>query len=144
MKPHRLLPILTLLFVCSFFALVRADDANHIVSSSGTEVRQWEVTGPWGGDVRALVASPADSNLLFLGTSDGQIFKSRDGARTWQRLRPGLERRGLSIDHIVIDPRNPNTMYVGAWAVARDEQGGVFKSEDGGAHWKVLDATKGL
>jgi photosystem II stability/assembly factor-like uncharacterized protein len=148
MKIHRLLPILTVLFVCSFIALSRADDrgddANHIVSSSGTEVRQWEVTGPWGGDVRTLVASPADSNLLFLGTSDGQIFKSRDGARTWQRLRPGLERRGLSIDHIVIDPRNPSMMYVGAWAVARDEQGGVFKSEDGGAHWKVLDATKGL
>lgn len=148
MKAHRLLPILTLLFVCSFIAVSaaddRADDANHIVSSSGTEVRQWEVTGPWGGDVRALVASPADSNLLYLGTSDGQIFRSNDGARTWQRLRPGLERRGLSIDHIVIDPRNPSTIYAGAWAVARDEQGGVFKSDDAGAHWKVLDGTKGL
>jgi photosystem II stability/assembly factor-like uncharacterized protein len=146
MKPYRLLPILTLLFVCSFAALTQADDANHIVSSnpSGTEVRQWEVTGPWGGDVRSLVASPADSNLLYLGTSDGQIFRSKDAARTWQRLHPGLERRGLSVDHIVIDPRNPNTMYAGAWAVARDEQGGVFRSDDGGEHWKVLDGTRGL
>src|ERR1041384_5049027 len=144
MKNLRLLPLLTLLFVCSFIAFVRADDANHISSSTPTEVRQWEVTGPWGGDVRALVASPADSSLLFLGTSDGQLFKSSDGSRTWQRLRPGLERRGLSIDHIVIDPRNPNIMYVGAWAVARDEQGGVFKSEDGGSRWTVLDGTKGL
>ena len=148
MKAYRLLPILTLLFVCSFVALSaaddRVDDANHIVSSNGTEVRQWEVTGPWGGDVRALVASPSDSSLLYLGTSDGQIFRSNDGARTWQRLRPGLERRGLSIDHIVIDPRNPSTMYAGAWAVARDEQGGVFKSDDAGAHWKPLDGTKGL
>jgi photosystem II stability/assembly factor-like uncharacterized protein len=146
MKAYRLLPILTLLFVCSLVALTRADDANHIVSfsTSGTEVRQWEVTGPWGGDVRSLVASPSDSNLLYLGTSDGQIFRSKDAARTWQRLRPGLERRGLSVDHIVIDPRDTNTVYAGAWAVARDEQGGVFRSEDGGEHWKMLDGTKGL
>jgi photosystem II stability/assembly factor-like uncharacterized protein len=144
MKSFRFLPLLTLLFVCSFTAFVRADDANHISSSTATEVRQWEVTGPWGGDVRALTASPSDSSLLFLGTSDGQLFRSSDGARTWQRLRPGLERRGLSIDHIVIDPRNPSTMYVGAWAVARDEQGGVFKSDDGGSKWKLLDGTKGL
>lgn len=146
MRFYRLLPILTLVFVCSFVALTRADDANHIVSSntSGSEVRQWEVTGPWGGDVRSLVASPSDSSLLYLGTSDGQIFRSKNGARTWQRLHPGLERRGLSVDHIVIDPRNPNTVYAGAWAVARDEAGGVFRSDDGGEHWKALDATKGL
>ncbi len=154
MKAYRLFPILTLLLVCSFIAVIRADDqaydwaddANHIVASStsGTEVHQWEVTGPWGGDVRSLVDSPADSNVLYLGTSDGQIFRSKDGARTWQRLRPGLERRGLSIDHIVIDPRNPNTVYAGAWAVARDEQGGVFRSDDGGDHWKLLEGTKGL
>lgn len=146
MKPYRLFSILTLLIVCSFVALTRADDATHIVSSnaSGSEVRQWEVTGPWGGDVRSLVASPSDSSVLYLGTSDGQIFRSKDGARTWQRLHPGLERRGLSVDHIVIDPRNPKTVYAGAWAVARDEQGGVFRSEDGGEHWKVLEGTKGL
>ncbi|HJZ68146.1 MAG TPA: YCF48-related protein, partial [Blastocatellia bacterium] len=43
-----------------------------------------------------------------------------------------------------IDPSNTNIIYAGAWAVARDEQGGVFKSEDGGDHWKLLEATKGL
>jgi photosystem II stability/assembly factor-like uncharacterized protein len=146
MKIYRLLPILILVFVCASAALVTADDAAHIVSSSTSEkeVRQWEVTGPWGGDVRTLVASPADSNLLYLGTSDGQIFRSTDGARTWQRLRPGIEKRGLSVDHIVIDSRDPRTMYAGAWAVARDEEGGVFKTTDGGEHWKLLDATKGM
>jgi photosystem II stability/assembly factor-like uncharacterized protein len=146
MKIYRLLPLLTLLSVCVFAALVSADTPSDVVSSSSTgkEIRQWEVTGPWGGDVRALVASPADSNLLYLGTSDGQIFRSTDGAHTWQRLHPGIEKRGLSVDHIIIDPRDPSTMYAGAWAVARDEEGGVFKSTDAGEHWKMLDGTKGL
>ncbi|MEK6325784.1 MAG: YCF48-related protein [Acidobacteriota bacterium] len=145
MRFHRLLPFLTILFVCAT-AVVSSDDAGRIVSSSTSakEVRQWEVTGPWGGDVRALVASPADSDLFYLGTADGQIFRSNDGARTWQRLKPGLDKRGLSVDHIVIDPRDPKTLYAGAWAVERDQEGGVFRSNDGGEHWKQLDGTKKL
>ncbi|MGH9427956.1 MAG: WD40/YVTN/BNR-like repeat-containing protein, partial [Terriglobia bacterium] len=134
MKQSRLFLILTLLFVCAPAAVVSSDDATRIVSSetNGKEVRQWEVTGPWGGDVRALVASPGDSDLLYLGTADGQIFHSADGARTWRRLKPGLEKRGLSVDNIVIDPRDPQIIYAGVYAVARDEEGGVFKSTDGG------------
>lgn len=146
MKHYRLLPVLTLLLVCASTVLVSSDDANRIVSSNtnGKEVRQWEITGPWGGDVRALVASPDDSNTFYLGTADGQIYHTADGARTWQRLKPGLDKRGLSVDSIVIDPRDTKTIYAGAWAVARNEEGGVFKSTDGGEHWKLLEGTKRL
>ena len=35
-------------------------------------------------------------------------------------------------------------MYAGVWAIARDEESGVFKSEDGGEHWKLLSDTKKL
>ena len=111
-------------------------------ADAAKEIRQWEVTGPWGGDVRALVASPDDSNLLYLGTGDGQIFRSIDGGRTWRRLKPGLDKRGLSVDSIVIDPRNSKVVYVGVWPVGRDQEGGVFKTEDGGEHWKLLDGTR--
>ena len=144
MKLNRLLT-LTLLFVCASAAAVSGDDDTRPSSETkATEVRQWEVTGPWGGDVRALVASPVDSDVFYLGTADGQIFNSTDNARTWRRLKPGLDKRGLSVDNIVIDPRDPKTIYAGAWAVARDEEGGVFKSTDGGQHWKLLDGTKKL
>lgn len=108
------------------------------------EVRQWEVTGPWGGDVRALVASPDDSDRFYLGTSDGQIFHSTDGARTWRRLKPGLDKRGISVDCIAIDPRNPKVIYVGVWPVGREREGGIFKTEDGGGNWKLLEGTTKL
>ncbi|HSF23721.1 MAG TPA: YCF48-related protein [Blastocatellia bacterium] len=108
------------------------------------EVRQWEVTGPWGGDVRALVASPDNSDLLYLGTSDGQIFRSTDGARTWRRLKPGLDKREISVDCIAIDPRNSKVIYVGVWPVGRDREGGIFKTEDGGESWKLLEGTTKL
>jgi len=102
------------------------------------------MTGPWGGDVRSLVASPDDADLLYLGTSDGQLFKSTNGAGTWTRLKPGLGQSGLSIDTITIDPKNPKTIYAGAWPVARGAAGAIFKSEDAGQTWKSLDKTKGL
>jgi photosystem II stability/assembly factor-like uncharacterized protein len=102
------------------------------------------MTGPWGGDVRSLVASPDDPDLLYLGTSDGQLFKSKDGAGTWTRLKPGLGPSGISIDTITIDPRNTKVLYAGAWPVALGAEGGIFKSEDGGDTWKLLDKTKGL
>jgi photosystem II stability/assembly factor-like uncharacterized protein len=145
MKP-RALSLLTPLIICLSMLTVGADDGNRDVATSTTptEVRQWEITGPWGGDVRSMVAAPNDSDMLYVGTSDGQIFRSTDGAKTWRRLKPGLERRGLSVDSLVIDPRDNQTMYAGAWAITREEEGGVFKSEDGGEHWKLLGGTKKL
>src|SRR5262245_817831 len=123
-----------------------ADGPRNVLSSTTIkgEVRRWEMTGPWGGDVRSLVASPDDPDLLYLGTSDGQLFKSTNGAGTWTRLKPGLGQSGLSIDTITIDARNPKTLYAGAWSVARGADGGIFKSEDAGETWKLLDKTKGL
>jgi photosystem II stability/assembly factor-like uncharacterized protein len=141
MKHLRIPLILTLPFILSSFIVTPAfDDSGS--DKAAKEIRQWEVTGPWGGDVRSLVAAPDDSNLLYLGTSDGQIFRSNDGTRTWTRLKPGPDRRGVSIDNIVIDPHNPRTLYAGAWSISRDAEGGVFKSEDGGEHWSLLESTR--
>jgi len=147
MKLKHLSVILTLMFFSSSFVPVAGSDSpKDDLTSTGAkgEVRRWEVTGPWGGDVRTMVVSPDNPDLFYLGTSDGQIFRSTDGARTWRRLKPGLDKRGLSIDDIIIDPRNPKTMYISAWAVGSNtEDQGAFKSEDGGENWSLLKDTKG-
>ncbi|MEK6304542.1 MAG: hypothetical protein AABO41_27965 [Acidobacteriota bacterium] len=142
----RFISFLTLALLSSSLIVAghRQARADGSLTDAAKETRQWEVTGPWGGDVRALVASPDDSNLLYLGTSDGQVFRSTDGARTWQRIKPGLAKRGISVDCIVIDPRNPKIIYVGVWPVGSDREGGVFKTEDGGGHWKLLEGTSKL
>ncbi|HKY04970.1 MAG TPA: YCF48-related protein [Blastocatellia bacterium] len=140
--------ILTLFTFSAFgVAGLASNSGKEGASNTGAngEVRRWEVTGPWGGDVRSLVASPDNADLLYLGTSDGQLFRSTDGARSWRRIKPGIDRRGLSLDNIVIDSRNTKTLYVGAWAVGEaDNQEGVYKSEDGGETWKLLKETKGM
>ncbi|MEW6207246.1 MAG: hypothetical protein AB1631_02695 [Acidobacteriota bacterium] len=143
-KLNRLLFVLTLSL--SAIAVSADDHPRNVLSnpSSKGEVRRWEITGPWGGDARSLVVAPNNPDVFYLGTSDGQIYHSTDGARTWRRLKPGLDQRSVSVDNIIIDPRNPQTIYAGTWAVAHgDTDQGVFKSEDGGEKWKLLKDTKG-
>ncbi|HEX8458262.1 MAG TPA: YCF48-related protein [Pyrinomonadaceae bacterium] len=93
----------------------------------------WSIAGPMGGDVRELVVDPSDPQHLILGTLDGQIYQSTDGARTWARL-VNFNRPGIYIDHIIIDPRDAKTMYVAAHK--HKEPGGFFKTTDGGTTWR--------
>src|SRR3982750_2689682 len=46
----------------------------------------WRITGPTGGDVRALVIDPSDPQRLYFGTLDGQIYISADGGQQWRML----------------------------------------------------------
>src|SRR5512138_1813502 len=109
------LALLTIFTLLVSLVPVKADGPHDVTTTGNAkETRQWEVTGPWGGDVRTLVAAPDNSDVLYLGTSDGQLFRSTDSARTWRRMKPGLGERGLSIDSIVIDPRDSQVIYVGA------------------------------
>ena len=83
------------------------------------------------------------------GHDEGGIFKSEDGGATWHKLVNGLpahtERIGLSIY-----ARNPNVLYATVAtrmtsdggttgpAVSESATGGVFRSDDAGAHWRRM------
>ena len=101
------------------------------------------------GSIGAIAVAPADPKTIYAGTGESDIrsdlssgngvYKSSDGGSTWTHA--GLEDT-RQISRIVIDPRDPEIVYVGALghAYGPNEQRGVYKSVDGGAHWaKVLD-----
>jgi photosystem II stability/assembly factor-like uncharacterized protein len=127
--------VATLLFLASS-AVVAADNAGE---ASSRDERRWEVTGPFGGSVRALVVSPDDPKRVFIGTSDGQLYRSRDGGGTWSRTIPGFDKPGLVLDNLIVDPGDPRVMYLGVWSAAGIKIGGIFKSTDGGDTGKELD-----
>lgn len=99
----------------------------------------WRVTGPSGGDVRALVVDPNDAQRFYLGTLDGQIYTSTDGGQQWRMLY-NFNRPKLFVDHIIVDPRNSRTLYVATHR--HKEPGGFFKSTDGGATWRESPQLK--
>ena len=99
--------------------------------------------------IGALAVALSDPKIIYTGTGETDIredlssgngvYKSTDGGATWNHI--GLEDT-RQISKIVIDPHDANVVYAGALghAYGPNEQRGVFKSVDGGAHWaRVLD-----
>ncbi len=102
-----------------------------IVCSAGAG--EWVALGPFGGDVRSLAFDAANPDRIFLGTSAGRMYLSLDGGTTWARFAQFGEDGGYVIDHILVDPRYPETIYAAAW---RLEGGGdLFRTRDGGKTW---------
>jgi photosystem II stability/assembly factor-like uncharacterized protein len=99
----------------------------------------WRVTGPTGGDVRALVVDPNDAQRFYFGTLDGQIYTSTDGGQSW-RLLYNFNRPKLFVDHIIVDPRDSRVLYVATHR--HKEPGGFFKTTDGGVSWREASELK--
>lgn len=99
--------------------------------------------------IGAIAVAPSNPSVIYVGTGESDIrsalssgdgvYKSTDAGQTWTNI--GL-RDTRQISRIVVDPQNPDIVYVGALghAYAPNDERGVFKSTDGGATWKrVLD-----
>ncbi len=79
----------------------------------------------------------------LLGTSTGQLFSSNDGGRSWSRFAHLGASDDYVLDHIAIDSRNPNTIFVAAWSVENQQAGDLFRTNDGGKNWEALPAMHG-
>jgi photosystem II stability/assembly factor-like uncharacterized protein len=109
--------------------------------------------------IARVITHPTDPNLVYAAaaghtwgyTGERGLFKTTDGGTTWTKLAGGLPNDGKTgaID-LVMDPTNPDILFVGFWQRLRQPwrfdsggpNGGIFKSTDGGLSWKKL--AKGL
>ena len=97
--------------------------------------------------IGALAIQQSNPDVIWVGTGEGNprnslnggygIFKSLDGGKTWQSM--GLEKT-RHIHRIIIDPTQPNTVYVAAigspWGVHPER--GIYKTIDGGKSWRKI------
>ena len=109
------------------------------VATGSPYTNEWRITGPSGGDVRALEVDPSNPDRFYFGTLDGQIYTSTDAGRTW-RLLVNFNRPRLFVDHILVDPRNSKVLYVATHR--HKDPGGFFKSVDGGLTWRESPELK--
>jgi photosystem II stability/assembly factor-like uncharacterized protein len=109
----------------------------------GASASDWQLIGPEGGNVRSLAYDPSDPNRILLGTSSGQLFQSKDGGASWAIFAHLGPADDYVFDHIVFDPTHPATVYAAAWALFDDNDGGVFRSDDGGLSWRELMGVHG-
>ena len=97
--------------------------------------------------IGAVAIQQSNPSVVWVGTGEGNprnslnggygIFKSLDGGKSWKLM--GLEKT-RNIYRIVIDPQDPNTVYVGAIGSPWGEhpERGVFKTTDGGQTWEKI------
>ena len=84
--------------------------------------------------VRVIRFSRDNSDVLYAGTTSG-VFKTTDGGKRWRRTSAGI--KGNLIANLVVDARNPDTLYVTA---SGKSDSGVFKSSNGGQTWTSISA----
>lgn len=99
-----------------------------------------------------VVIDPTNPNVVWLGTGENNhqralgwgtgVYKSDDGGQNWKFM--GLK-DSRQIGDIVVDPRNPNTVFVAAegsvWGPGGER--GLYKTTDAGKTWnKVLNISE--
>src|SRR5579862_2434468 len=98
--------------------------------------------------IGSIAVAPSNAETIYVGSGEADMrsdiaygngmYKSEDGGKTWQHI--GLDDT-RQIGAIVIDPHDPNVVYVAALGhqYGPNAERGVFKTTDGGKTWnKVL------
>ncbi|HEY1984334.1 MAG TPA: sialidase family protein [Terracidiphilus sp.] len=101
----------------------------------------WEFKRVWH-----IEPSLTSADTVYAGAEDAALFQSTDGGANWTELS-GLRQHstgkdwtpgagGMCLHTILIDPKNPDRIYVAISAA------GAFRSDDAGKTWKPIN--KGL
>jgi photosystem II stability/assembly factor-like uncharacterized protein len=103
-----------------------------------------------------LILDPANPRILYASTwrvkrtpysldSGGPgsgLWKSTDGGDTWTDItrKPGLPKGTVGIVGVAVSPVDSDRV----WAIVEAEDGGVFRSDDGGEKWQRLNQDTNL
>lgn len=97
--------------------------------------------------IGAIAVAPSDPTIIYVGSGEADMrssisygdgmYKSSDAGKTWTHI--GLT-DSRQIGRILIDPHNPNRVFVAALghAYGPNPERGVYRSEDGGQNWKRI------
>ncbi|MCI5106976.1 MAG: glycoside hydrolase [Pseudomonadales bacterium] len=98
----------------------------------------WEFKRVWH-----LEPALDDPDTVYAGVEDAALFRSSDGAKTWQEM-PGLRGHGsgkdwapgaggMCLHTILLDPTDKQRIYVAISAA------GAFRSDDAGETWRPIN-----
>ena len=133
--------------------------ARDQVYRTNNSASTWTPSSPslGGGDVNSIAISRTSSAIVYVGTGSGKVWRSSDNGASmsnWTDITVGTVSGGAtlptrSVTDIVVDPTNPNIVYVtfsGFESSTPATPGHVFQgtSTDGGISWKWENISSNL
>ncbi len=107
----------------------------------GSQPAAWRLTQRKNGDMFLIVSRKSDNGSIG-NELDGALYKSRDGAETWEKVNLPEGVNGPT--SIIVDPENQKRLILSAWGrygatpFAPNRGGGIYISEDDGGTWKAV------
>jgi hypothetical protein len=75
----------------------------------------FSVVNSVSGRVTCIAVSPANGNVVYVGTAQGGVYRSLDGGASWTQIMDNA--LSLAIGAIAIDPSDPSRVFVGTGEV---------------------------
>ncbi|MDZ7359508.1 MAG: glycosyl hydrolase [candidate division KSB1 bacterium] len=76
---------------------------------------------------------------IISGGPGSGIYKTTDGGDTWQKLTEGLPEMMGKIA-VAVSPKNSERV----WALIEAEKGGLYRSDNGGKNWQLINSKRVL
>ena len=87
------------------------------------------------GRARSIVVDPTNTQVIYLATSGGGVWKTTNGGTNWTPITETLG--SLSCGSLTMDPSNSNILYLGLGDPFDGTGIGFVKSTNGGATWSA-------
>lgn len=122
-------------------ATFRANSKASLLSATSAWVelgpRSWTRTTGWNpgvGRVTSVAVNPTNTNVIFVSSPGGGIWKTIDGGTNWTPLVDGNSAY-MNVFNLALSPSNTNIIYAAATGT------GVIKSTDAGLTWTMTGTT---
>jgi photosystem II stability/assembly factor-like uncharacterized protein len=120
--------------------LSRESPATPVTLDAPT-VDDHEAAGTRRGVVYAIGPSPLDAALIWAGTDDGLVWRTRDGGGHWDNVTPAALTAWSKVGVVEPSHFDAGSAYI---AVDRhrldDPQPYIYRTRDGGASWTLIVA----
>lgn len=136
--------------------IFRSSNAGAGIYKSEDEGKAWKHMGLTGtGTIPRIIVHPSNPDIVYVAASgtewtdnkDRGVYKTNDGGKTWDKIFYKDEK--TSVIDMVMDPKDPNTVYISTWVRVRkkwndprtgdDYMGSsIYKTNDAGKNWKEI------
>lgn len=91
------------------------------------------------GTLTTIAVSPLNSNVIYAGTDDGNVWVTTTGGSAWEKVSDDLP--GRWVTRVAADPWEENTVYVTLSGYRWDEYiPHILRSEDQGQSWTDISS----